>query len=115
MWVAPLLVYIAAPLATLLIARRRYVLGLLSSGVAIFGVISTAGLSLFPFLLPSALDPASSLTVWDASSSRLTLTIMLVVTLIFLPIILAYTAWVFSVLRGRVTASAIADTRQHNY
>jgi cytochrome d ubiquinol oxidase subunit II len=70
-------------------------------GVA--GVIVTAGLALFPFLLPSRTDPASSLTVWDASSSRLTLFIMLVCTLVFMPIVLAYTAWVFRVLRGKIT------------
>jgi cytochrome d ubiquinol oxidase subunit II len=70
-------------------------------------VIATAGLSTFPFLLPSSLDPNASLTVWDASSSRLTLLIMLGVTLVFLPIILCYTAWVYRVLRGRVTAEYV--------
>ena len=43
---------------------------------------------MFPFLMPSDIAPAASLTVWDASSSRLTLFVMLVVTLIFLPIVL---------------------------
>ena len=63
---------------------------------------------------PSSTTPNSSLTVWDASSSALTLGIMLGVTVVFLPIVLAYTAWVFRVLRGRVTASAIdADSAGH--
>ena len=70
---------------------------------SIIGIIATVGLSMFPFILPSSLDPQSSLTVWNASSSHLTLFIMLVVTLIFLPIVLAYTAWVFKILFGRVT------------
>ena len=52
--------------------------------------------------MPSSTDPGSSLTVWDASSSHLTLGIMLVVVVIFLPIILIYTAWVYRVLRGKV-------------
>ncbi len=90
-------------------------LAFLASGIAIVGVISTAGLSLFPFLLPSSLDPNASLTVWDASSSQLTLMIMLVATVIFLPIVLAYTAWVYRVLRGRVTAASIEDRTAHNY
>ena len=54
--------------------------------------------------------PAASLTVWDASSSQLTLFVMLLATLIFLPVVLVYTAIVFAVLRGRVTAKRI----EHN-
>jgi cytochrome bd ubiquinol oxidase subunit II len=86
-----------------------------ASALSVAGVIATAGLSVFPFLLPSSLDPNASLTVWDASSSRLTLGIMLFATAMFLPIILAYTAWVYRVLRGRVTLDAIADTSAHHY
>ncbi|WP_296433534.1 cytochrome d ubiquinol oxidase subunit II, partial [Rhizobium sp. UBA1881] len=71
--------------------------------------------SMFPFILPSSLDPKSSLTVWDASSSHLTLFIMLVVTLIFLPIILAYTAWVYKVLWGKVDEKQITDKSGHAY
>ncbi len=70
---------------------------------------------MFPFILPSSLDPKSSLTVWDASSSHLTLFIMLVVTLIFLPIILAYTAWVYKVLWGKVDEKQITDKSGHAY
>ncbi len=58
---------------------------------------------MFPFILPSSLDPRSSLTVWDSSSSHMTLFIMLVVVLIFLPIIFLYTAWVYRVLWARST------------
>ena len=115
MIIAPLLVYIMAPLAALLVGRKRFFLAFVASGLAIAGVISTAGLSLFPFLLPSSSDPNASLTVWDASSSQLTLGIMLGATIIFLPIVLAYTTWVYSVLRGRVTTADIQDTSAHHY
>ena len=71
------------------------------------GVVATAGVSKFPIILPSSLDPQSSLTVWDSSSSRTTLLVMLGATLIFVPLIIAYTAFVYRVLRGRVTASQI--------
>jgi cytochrome d ubiquinol oxidase subunit II len=80
---------------------------LLASSIGIFGIISTAGLSLFPFLLPSSTVPESSLTLWDASSSHLTLFIMLLMTLFFLPIVLAYTAWVFRVMRGTVSTQSL--------
>ncbi|OLP56136.1 cytochrome d ubiquinol oxidase subunit II [Rhizobium rhizosphaerae] len=92
--------------ATLTLGRSALV-GLAATTLAITGIIATAGLSLFPFLLPSSLDPAVSLTVWDASSSHMTLFIMLVSTLIFLPIVLAYTAWVYRVMRGPVTPASI--------
>ena len=69
--------------------------------------LSAGALFLFPFLLPSSLDPRSSLTVWDASSSRGTLETMLVVTVVFLPIIILYTGWVYRVMRGRITLEQI--------
>lgn len=80
----------------------REVSTLLWSKLAITGIISSVGLTMFPFILPSSLHPRSSLTVWDSSSSHLTLFIMLVATVIFMPIILAYTAWVYRVLWGKV-------------
>jgi cytochrome bd ubiquinol oxidase subunit II len=107
MLAAPILAFAGAALTIALTRARRDGSALLASGVAVASVIATAGLSTFPFLLPSSLDPNASLTVWDASSSRLTLLIMLGVTLVFLPIILCYTAWVYRVLRGRVTAEYV--------
>jgi cytochrome bd ubiquinol oxidase subunit II len=57
--------------------------------------------------MPSSTMPNHGLTVWDASSSTKTLGIMLVAVVIFLPIVLAYTTWVYRVLRGRVTLEAV--------
>jgi cytochrome d ubiquinol oxidase subunit II len=104
---APILAFANAAGTILLLRVRRDGLSLFTSGITVACVIATAGLSAFPFMLPSSLDPNASLTVWDASSSRLTLLIMLGATLIFLPIVLAYTAWVYRVLRGRVTADYV--------
>ncbi|HET8996094.1 MAG TPA: cytochrome d ubiquinol oxidase subunit II, partial [Acetobacteraceae bacterium] len=97
----------AALAALLLLARRLPKLAFLCSAFSIAGIIATAGVSLFPFMLPSSIDPVSSLTVWDASSSLTTLIIMTGATAIFLPIILLYTAWVYHVLRGPVTPETI--------
>jgi cytochrome d ubiquinol oxidase subunit II len=96
-------------------SARSEVLTLLSSKLSIFGIISTVGVSMFPFILPSSVDPKASLTVWDASSSHLTLFIMLGATVIFLPIIMAYTAWVYHVLWGKVDEKAINDGSGHAY
>ena len=94
---------------------RGEVATLLWSQLGIFGAISSVGLTIFPFLLPSSLDPTSSLTVWDASSSHKTLFIMLVATVIFLPLILAYTAWVYSVLWGKVTEDEVTENSHSVY
>lgn len=103
MLIAPAMVYVMTLITMGLLHLNRPGLGFISSALAVAGVILTAGFSLFPFLMPSRTDTASSLTVWDASSSLLTLKIMLIATLIFMPIILAYTSWVFRVLRGKIT------------
>jgi cytochrome d ubiquinol oxidase subunit II len=87
----------------------------IASALGISGIIATAGVSMFPFLMPSDIAPEASLTVWDASSSRLTLFVMLVATLIFLPIVLVYTAVVFRALRGTVTASMVEKNSSSYY
>jgi len=115
MLLAPLLGFAGALAAWGAMQARREIAALLFSKLAIVGIISTVGLSMFPFILPSSLDPRASLTVWDASSSHMTLFIMLVAVVIFLPIILAYTAWVYHVLWGKVDAGAINDKGGHAY
>jgi cytochrome d ubiquinol oxidase subunit II len=87
----------------------------LCSALGVMAVIGTMGVSLFPFLLPSSSEPGSSLTVWDASSSQRTLWIMLLATAVLLPIVLAYTAWVYRVLRGRVTAAHVDSHPDSTY
>ena len=104
---APLLGIGGAIRLALASRQQRPVLGFVSSAVSIFGIISTAGVSMFPFLMPSSLQPAAGLTVWDASSSQLTLFVMLIATLIFLPIVLIYTGFAFRILRGPITPARI--------
>lgn len=107
---------LAAPLVLALLPRARaQVLLFLCSALGVAGVIGTMGVSLFPFLMPSSSEPASSLTVWDASSSQRTLWIMLLATGLFMPIVLAYTAWVYRVLRGRVTVAHIEANPDSTY
>jgi len=108
-WLAPLVTY-AGVLATLALLRvARPGLAFVASSLATAGVILTAGLALFPFLLPSSSIPGASLTVWDASSSQRTLFIMLIATLLLLPIVLIYTSWVFHVMRGTVTLEHVRE------
>jgi cytochrome d oxidase subunit CydB len=77
---APMLGFVGALGALLGLLLRRPVLALLTAALCIAGIILSVGVSMFPFILPSSIDPRASLTVWDSSSSHLTLFIMLVVT-----------------------------------
>jgi cytochrome d ubiquinol oxidase subunit II len=104
---APVIGLLAAALAGMAARGRHPVIAFLLSGASVFGVVATAGVSMFPFILPSSFDPASSLTVWDASSSRTTLLIMLAAVILLLPIVLAYTAFIYRVMRGKVTADQV--------
>jgi cytochrome d ubiquinol oxidase subunit II len=114
-WAAPALGFAGALLAFAGLRARREVMTLLASALGIAGIILSVGASMFPFILPSSIDPRASLTVWDSSSSHLTLFVMLVVTGIFIPLIVAYTTWVYHVLWGKVDAKAIAEKRGHAY
>lgn len=76
-----------------------------SSALMMTGIILTAGFSMFPFLMPSTTMPVASLTVWDATSSEMTLKIMFGVACVFVPIVLSYTAYGFYVMRGRIKNS----------
>jgi cytochrome bd ubiquinol oxidase subunit II len=102
-WLAPALALISATGVLALTTFAKYRLAFVASSLTIAGTILSAGFALFPFLMPSSLDPNSSLTVWDASSSKTTLGLMLLSVVVLLPIVLAYTAWVYRVLRGRVS------------
>lgn len=110
LWLVPAAAVTGAALAAALLRLGKAGLALIASGAAVAGTILTAGIALFPFLMPSSTHPDQGLTVWDASSSARTLGLMLIAVLVFLPIVLAYTAWVFHVLRGRITLESV---RQH--
>jgi len=101
--VAAVIGVVAALLTPVLARREAHMSAFVTSSTAIAGTVLSAGFALFPFLMPSSIDPRSSLTVWDASSSYKTLGLMLFATVAFLPIVLAYTGWVFRVMRGRVS------------
>uniref|UniRef100_UPI00384ED329 cytochrome d ubiquinol oxidase subunit II n=1 Tax=Methyloradius palustris TaxID=2778876 RepID=UPI00384ED329 len=113
--IAPVLGFLGVALALWQASARRELLAFLFSSLALAGIIFTAGISMFPFIMPSSIDANSSLTVWDAVSSKKTLGIMFFVTIIFLPIILLYTSWVYRVLRGKVTVQSIQDNTHTAY
>jgi cytochrome bd ubiquinol oxidase subunit II len=110
LWLIPAATVGGAVATWALLGVRLAESAFLTSCVAVAGTILTAGVALFPFLMPSSTHPNHGLTIWDASSSQHTLGIMLVAVIVFLPMVLAYTAWVYRVLRGRVT---LEEIRRH--
>jgi cytochrome d ubiquinol oxidase subunit II len=112
---APVIGVVGGMLAVLLASSRFEKSAFICTGLMIVGVILTAGFSMFPFIMPSSLDGRSSLTVWDSTSSQMTLQIMLIAVIIFLPIILIYTSWVYRVMRGKVTRAALEENSHSMY
>jgi cytochrome d ubiquinol oxidase subunit II len=115
LWLAPLLGLAGTVLAIYATGKRKPVAAFVASAVTLAGVIFTAGIAMFPFVMPSSSDQRSSLTVWDVVSSHKTLQIMFWVVVVFLPIVLAYTSWVYRVLRGKITVEMIRANDHHVY
>jgi cytochrome d ubiquinol oxidase subunit II len=115
LWAVPALVYLGIALAFLATRIERPVLGFVGSSLSQVGVIATAGVSLFPFIMPSKLDPVSSLTVWDSVSSRLTLLLMFWAAVLLTPVVVAYTGWCYRVMRGKITESSVRSEEHTLY
>jgi cytochrome d ubiquinol oxidase subunit II len=107
LWAVPVGALVSALVTIQLLRLRLNGMALFTSGMTQATTILTAGVGLFPFLMPSSTNPGESLTVWDASSSAKTLLIMLIAVIVFLPLVLAYTTWVYRVLRGQISLEAI--------
>lgn len=107
--IVPVLAYVGFLLTWVLMRAGRTLLSFITSSIGIFGIIWTAGVSMFPFLMPSSSDPKSSLTIWDSTASSFTLFVMLIAAIIFVPTITIYTSWCFSVMRGKVTKEYVRE------
>ncbi len=102
MMAAPIIAIISALACAAASRANKSGWAFVASALTIAGIICTAGFSMFPFLMPSSTMPQASLTMWDATSSLLTLKIMFAVACLFVPIVLGYTAYSFYVMRGRI-------------
>lgn len=112
---APMLGFVGALGVWLMARAGRAGFAFFFSSLSIIGIILTAGVSLFPFIMPSSLNPNHSLTIWDSASSHLTLNIMLWAALIFVPLILMYTLWCYRMLWGKITVAFIRSNDHTAY
>ncbi|MEJ7806081.1 MAG: cytochrome d ubiquinol oxidase subunit II, partial [Telluria sp.] len=104
-----------AAAAIALCAARKSLAAFLASGTAVAGIVLTAGAAMFPFIMPSSLDPGSGLTAWDAVASHKSLGVMFWVIVIMLPIVILYTSWVYGIMGGKVTAAYIRENEHETY
>ncbi len=115
LFAVPALAILAAILGVLYQYVWKPMAAVLSSSLSIACIVLTPLVAMFPFILPSSSHPVSSLTMWDCTSSQMTLQVMFIVTLIFLPIVLIYTSWAYKVMSGKLTASYIKENDKSLY
>ncbi|SON48300.1 cytochrome d ubiquinol oxidase subunit II [Vibrio tapetis] len=107
MWFAPI-GSVLTPLLALLSARLKWdALAFISSSLTNACIVLTAGFAMFPFIIPSSIKPSHSLTLWDSTSSELTLNIMTGVAFVMVPIILCYTAFSYRTMFGRLDSEYV--------
>ena len=85
------------------------------SSLAVAGVILTCGAAMFPFVMPSSLEPNVSLTMWDATASQMSLKVMTVAAIIFVPTVLSYTIWTYYKMFGRLNREFIENNKNSLY
>ena len=101
-WLLFILLIVAMICIPVAVKSGKYFLAFLASSGTILSMVGLAAVSLFPRLVPSSIDLAYSLTVYNASSTHRTLATMLVIALIGMPIVLAYTILIYRVFKGKV-------------
>lgn len=115
LWLLPITGLVMPVFAALFATLRKGGLAFAASGLAIAGIILTMGSAMFPFVMPSSSVINHGLTMWDAVSSQMTLTIMLGVAALFVPIILFYTIWCYRKMWRVVTIAEIEDNSHSAY
>lgn len=115
LWSFPTLGIVMALMSVGLLKIGKTLLSFVASSLSVMSVIMTAGVALFPFYMPSSSDPRSGLTVWDSTSSQLTLMVMVYVVVLILPIVLTYTSWAYAIMRGKVTKAYIKENEHTLY
>ncbi|MGJ3347960.1 cytochrome d ubiquinol oxidase subunit II [Morganella morganii] len=115
LWILPAIGLASPLLVVMFTAMDKGAWAFLFSALTIAGVILTCGTAMFPFVMPSSIDPNVSLTMWDATSSLFTLQVMTVVAIIFVPTVLLYTIWCYVKMAGRLDKSFIEDNKHSLY
>lgn len=108
--IIPVIAVVSLLMVKLFITKGSCHKAFLFSCLTIVFVVFTGVTGLFPNLIPSSIDPSSNLTIFNSSSSLLTLKIMTVVAAIFVPIVISYKIWVYRLFRARVTETDVLES-----
>jgi cytochrome d ubiquinol oxidase subunit II len=103
-WLAPALIVIGLILYFKNLTGGNYDKVIYGSTLVTLGTVLTIALASYPVLMRSTMDEKFNLTIWNSASSHLTLTVMLIATLIFMPMVITYTIYVYKVFKGKVSA-----------
>ncbi|HEY9593017.1 MAG TPA: cytochrome d ubiquinol oxidase subunit II [Spirochaetia bacterium] len=107
LFVVPLLAVVA--LVGVKVLAARPLAAFLSSCATILLVVATGMVGLFPNLIPSAMDAASSLTIYNSSSGQYTLRVMTIVALVFVPIVVVYQLLVYRFFKSKTTRAEASE------
>ncbi len=109
-----ILVTVAALVGTrFFLAKKAYAKAWFSSSLTIVGCTFFGIIGLFPRMLPSSLRDYHTLTAFNASSSPLTLKIMLTVVVIFIPVVIGYQIWAYRLFWGKITDEDLAHDKAY--
>jgi len=100
-WVFFLAMLASVAYLPIALKARRFFRAFLSSPLSIAAAICIAAVSMYPTIVLSSIDAAYSLTAYNASSTPRTLTTMLVIALIGMPLVILYTAYIYRLFRGK--------------
>lgn len=103
-WIAPAMIVIGLILYLKYLSGGQYNKVIYGSTLTTIGTVLTIAFASYPVLMRSSINPEYNLTIWNSASSHITLTVMLVSTLIFMPIVIFYTVYVYRVFKGKVSA-----------
>lgn len=101
-WWLLLLLLVAMMAIPGLLAAARFGRAFVASCISIASMMGISALGLFPYLVPSSIDLEYSLTAYNASSSPITLTTMLIIAGIGMPLVIGYSVVIHRVFRGKV-------------
>ncbi|MEZ4776382.1 MAG: cytochrome d ubiquinol oxidase subunit II [Bacteroidia bacterium] len=102
LFIIPLAAFLSIANIPRLATKRKYMAAFLFSCLTLSLMLIVVAIELYPNLILSTIDPAYSLTVYNAAASQKSLSIMLIIAAIGAPLVLSYTAFVFWTFRGKV-------------
>lgn len=103
-WIAPALILVGLLIYFKNLISKKYSKVIYGSTLTTIGTILTIAFASYPVLIRSSINPEYNLTIWNSASSHITLTVMLIVTVLLMPIVIFYTTYVYKVFKGKVTS-----------